>query len=113
MMRAVASRTTEAWCGLKKAKVSSAATAAARQTMSGTNFASGSRLTPFRNSRRPSMGWKYAAVPKPIALVTAPFRGPGLDQLRDLAEVVLDPWIEHNPMRLYGPDDLAARIDAE
>jgi D-3-phosphoglycerate dehydrogenase len=59
------------------------------------------------------MGWKYAAVPKPTALVTAPFRGAGLDQLRELADVVLDPWIEHNPMRLYGPDDLAARIDAE
>jgi D-3-phosphoglycerate dehydrogenase len=47
------------------------------------------------------------------ALVTAPFRGPGLDRLRELAEVVLDPWIDQSPMRIYGPDELAARITAE
>jgi len=47
------------------------------------------------------------------ALVTAPFRGPGLDTLRSLADVVLDPWIEHQPLRLYNADDLAARIEAE
>jgi D-3-phosphoglycerate dehydrogenase len=48
-----------------------------------------------------------------VALVTAPFRGPGLEQLRELADVVLDPWIDHHPMRLYGPEQLAERIDAE
>jgi len=47
------------------------------------------------------------------ALVTAPFRGPGLDTLRSLADVVLDPWIDHQPLRLYNADDLAARIEAE
>src|SRR5215213_6676331 len=47
------------------------------------------------------------------ALVTAPFRGPGLDILRSLADVVLDPWIEHQPLRLYNADDLAARIEAD
>src|SRR3954453_4253745 len=47
------------------------------------------------------------------ALVTAPFRGPGLDTLRSLADVVLDPWIEHQPLRLYNADDLAARVEAE
>ncbi len=50
---------------------------------------------------------------RPTALVTAPFRGPGLERLRELADVVLDPWIDHNPMRLYGPDQLAERITAE
>src|SRR5689334_24214912 len=47
------------------------------------------------------------------ALVTAPFRGPGLDQLRSIADVVLDPWIDHQPLRLYNADDLAARVEAE
>jgi D-3-phosphoglycerate dehydrogenase len=47
------------------------------------------------------------------ALVTAPFRGPGLDALRSLADVVLDPWIDHQPLRLYSADDLAARVEAE
>jgi D-3-phosphoglycerate dehydrogenase len=46
-------------------------------------------------------------------LVTAPFRGPGLETLRGLADVVLDPWIDHNPMRLYGPEQLAERIHGE
>src|SRR3954466_6984149 len=51
---------------------------------------------------------------KPLALVTAPFRGPGLDQLRDLcSEVILDPWIEHRPLRLYNSEQLAERIVAE
>ncbi|MEZ5168553.1 MAG: NAD(P)-dependent oxidoreductase [Acidimicrobiales bacterium] len=48
---------------------------------------------------------------RPIALVTAPLRGPALDELRAVADVVLDPWIEHQPIRLHGPEDLAARIE--
>ena len=52
-------------------------------------------------------------APRPIALVTAPFRGEGLEQLREVADVVLDPWIDHNPMRLYNETQLAERIDAE
>jgi D-3-phosphoglycerate dehydrogenase / 2-oxoglutarate reductase len=50
---------------------------------------------------------------RPRALVTAPFRGEGLDTLRGLAEVVLDPWIDHQPLRLYNAEQLAERIDAE
>jgi D-3-phosphoglycerate dehydrogenase len=50
---------------------------------------------------------------KPKALVTAPFRGEGLETLRELAEVVLDPWIDHRPMRIYDGDALAARIKEE
>ncbi|MCU1373759.1 MAG: 2-hydroxyacid dehydrogenase family protein [Actinomycetia bacterium] len=53
------------------------------------------------------------ATERPRALVTAPLRGDGLDLLRDLADVVYDPWIEQHPMRLYDADQLAARIDAE
>ncbi len=45
-------------------------------------------------------------------LATAPLRGPGLDLLRSLGEVVEEPWITgpSTPMRLLGPDQLAARI---
>jgi D-3-phosphoglycerate dehydrogenase len=50
---------------------------------------------------------------KPRALVTAPFRGPGLEQLREIADVVLDPWIDHQPLRLYDAAHLAERIRAE
>ncbi len=42
--------------------------------------------------------------------MTAPLRGPGLDRLRDVADVEFDPWIEHQPIRLYKADDLAARL---
>jgi D-3-phosphoglycerate dehydrogenase len=47
------------------------------------------------------------------ALVTAPFRGEGLTTLEGLAEVVLDPWIDHSPLRLYTPEQLAERAAAE
>lgn len=50
---------------------------------------------------------------RPRALVTAPFRGPGLARLEARCDVVLDPWIEHRPLRLYKAEDLAERIDAE
>jgi D-3-phosphoglycerate dehydrogenase / 2-oxoglutarate reductase len=44
-----------------------------------------------------------------VILSTAPLRGPGLDALRELGEVVLDPWIDHQPLRLYTADQLAER----
>ncbi|MDG2026761.1 MAG: NAD(P)-dependent oxidoreductase [Acidimicrobiales bacterium] len=47
---------------------------------------------------------------RPVALVTAPLRGPALDELREIAEVVFDPWIEYQPIKLHGPEDLAARL---
>jgi D-3-phosphoglycerate dehydrogenase len=50
---------------------------------------------------------------RPIALVTAPFRGPGIDRLRSKVDLVLDPWIDHEPLRLYGEAELAARIEHE
>src|SRR6478736_6626747 len=51
---------------------------------------------------------------KPLALVTAPFRGPGLERLRSLcSDVILDPWIDHRPLRLYNSEQLAERIVAE
>lgn len=40
-------------------------------------------------------------------------RGPGLDALRGLAEVVLDPWIDHEPVRIYDGAALAERVARE
>jgi D-3-phosphoglycerate dehydrogenase len=48
---------------------------------------------------------------RPVIFSTAPLRGPGLDLLRELGEVVLDPWIEQQPLRLYNADQLAARAE--
>jgi len=45
--------------------------------------------------------------------VTAPFRGEGLATLESIATVVLDPWIDQTPLRIYGPDDLAKRVSQE
>ncbi len=50
---------------------------------------------------------------RPRALVTAPFRGAGLETLEKIADVVLDPWIDHHPLRLYDAAKLAERIEAE
>jgi D-3-phosphoglycerate dehydrogenase / 2-oxoglutarate reductase len=50
---------------------------------------------------------------RPRALVTAPFRGEGLEKLRRLADVVYDPWIEQQPLRMYNADQLADRIQQE
>ena len=50
---------------------------------------------------------------RPRALVTAPVRGPGLDLLRELADLVVDPWIDHNPIRIYNAEKLAERAKAE
>ena len=50
---------------------------------------------------------------KPRALVTAPVRGPGLDTMHQLAELVVDPWIDHDPLRIYDADQLAERVASE
>jgi D-3-phosphoglycerate dehydrogenase len=47
---------------------------------------------------------------RPTALVTAPFRGEGLDTLRSIAEVILDPWIDQSPIRLLNGEQLAVRV---
>jgi D-3-phosphoglycerate dehydrogenase len=46
-------------------------------------------------------------------LVTAPLRGPGFAKLRQLADVVYDPWIDQKPLRIYSAEQLAERIIAE
>ena len=50
----------------------------------------------------------------PKALVTAPFRGAGLKLLTSLcSDIVLDPWIDHQPLRLYNSEQLAERVVEE
>ena len=55
-------------------------------------------------------GPNLAAVSRPKALVTAPFRGAGMDTLRSVADVVHEPWIDHTPLKLLDEEALAARI---
>jgi D-3-phosphoglycerate dehydrogenase / 2-oxoglutarate reductase len=50
---------------------------------------------------------------RPKALVTAPFRGEGMETLRSVADVVYDPWIEQVPLRLYDGEKLAGRLRDE
>jgi D-3-phosphoglycerate dehydrogenase / 2-oxoglutarate reductase len=50
---------------------------------------------------------------KPRALVLAPMRGAGFDQLKELADIVYEPFIEQKPLRLYNDEKLAERVAAE
>jgi D-3-phosphoglycerate dehydrogenase len=50
---------------------------------------------------------------RPKALITAPVAGAGLDLLREIADVVVDPWIDHKPLRIYDAEKLAARAAEE
>jgi D-3-phosphoglycerate dehydrogenase len=45
--------------------------------------------------------------------VTAPLRGAGFDKLRQLADVVYDPWIDKTPLRIYSEEQLADRARTE
>ena len=45
--------------------------------------------------------------------MTAPLRGPGFAKLRQLADVVYDPWIDQTPLRIYSAEQLADRIADE
>lgn len=48
---------------------------------------------------------------RPTIYATAPLRGPGLGTLEALGTVVQDPWIAGTTMRLFNPEQLAAKID--
>jgi D-3-phosphoglycerate dehydrogenase len=54
-----------------------------------------------------------SAPERPRTLVTAPFRGDGLELLQSVADVILDPWIDHSPLRLYNAEQLAKRLADE
>jgi D-3-phosphoglycerate dehydrogenase len=49
---------------------------------------------------------------RPVALVTAACRGPGLDALRRLCNVAYDPWLDQRPLRIWDGAALAERVDA-
>ncbi|MDX6285112.1 MAG: D-3-phosphoglycerate dehydrogenase / 2-oxoglutarate reductase [Frankiales bacterium] len=40
-------------------------------------------------------------------------RGPGLDRLHEIADVIYDPFIEHTPLKLHSEEDLAKRLAEE
>lgn len=50
---------------------------------------------------------------RPKALVTAPLRGEGMARLQDMVDVVYDPWIDQNPLRMYSSAQLAERAASE
>ena len=51
--------------------------------------------------------------PRPKALVTAAVSGPGLDLLHELADLVLDSWLDQPRLRIYNAEQLAERVAAE
>ena len=62
---------------------------------------------------RPPIGCPPVSAGRPIALVTAPMRGEGFDLLRSFADVVYEPWIDQDPLRMYNAEQFAARVADE
>ena len=56
---------------------------------------------------------EHMSSPRPKALVTASLRGPGLDLLGQLADLVLDSWLDQPSLRIYNAEQLAERVAAE
>jgi D-3-phosphoglycerate dehydrogenase len=54
-----------------------------------------------------------ASTDRPRALVLAPLRGPGRELIESLCDVVYEPWLEQQPIKLFRDGELAARIEAE
>src|ERR1700685_2606780 len=50
---------------------------------------------------------------RPKALVTAAVSGPGLDLLSELADLVLDSWLDQPQLRIYNARQLADRVADE
>ena len=50
---------------------------------------------------------------RPKALVTAAVGGPGLDLLAELADLVIDSWLDQPKLRIYNAEQLAERVAAE
>ena len=46
---------------------------------------------------------------RPVIFSTAPLSGPGVAALEELGELIVDPWIDQQPLRLYNEEQLAAR----
>ena len=56
---------------------------------------------------------EHMTASRPKALVTAAVRGPGLDLLGELADLVLDSWLDQPSLRIYNEEQLAERVAAE
>ncbi len=56
---------------------------------------------------------EHVSTTRPKALVTAAVRGPGLDLLGELADLVLDSWLDQPTLRIYNAQQLADRAAAE
>ncbi len=56
---------------------------------------------------------EHMSSPRPKALVTASLRGPGLYLLGQLADLVLDSWLDQPSLRIYNAEQLAERVAAE
>lgn len=69
-------------------------------------------LTP-PNHPRPVFAALDGARPSVRVLATAPLRGPGLEKLQRLGEVIYEPWIDQDPLRIYDAAGLAARAKDE
>jgi D-3-phosphoglycerate dehydrogenase len=50
---------------------------------------------------------------RPRVLATAPLRGEGFERLQKMADVVYDPWIDQQPLRIYNSAQLAERLAQE
>jgi D-3-phosphoglycerate dehydrogenase len=46
---------------------------------------------------------------RPVIFSTAPLSGPGVAALEELGDLIVDPWIDQQPLRLYDDVQLAAR----
>jgi D-3-phosphoglycerate dehydrogenase len=46
---------------------------------------------------------------RPVIYSTAPLSGPGVAVLEELGELIVDPWIDQHPLRLYNEEQLAER----
>lgn len=54
-----------------------------------------------------------APTDRPKALVLAPMRGEGRELLESLCDVVYEPWIDQQPIKMYQAADLADRLRSE
>jgi D-3-phosphoglycerate dehydrogenase / 2-oxoglutarate reductase len=55
----------------------------------------------------------HMATPRPKALITAAVSGPGLTLLEELADLVIDSWLEQPRLRIYNAEQLAERVASE
>src|SRR5271163_5092408 len=55
----------------------------------------------------------HMATPRPKALITAAVSGPGLVLLEELADLVIDSWLDQPTLRIYNAEQLAQRAENE